>query len=63
MFSVGAFIFVDLAATDGGDDFDSISGADRGLRMPAARDDLAVFFDRDPLALERKLADQIGHPG
>jgi hypothetical protein len=62
MFSVGAFIFVDPAAADRGDDFDAIAGADRGFRVPAAGNDLAVPFDRDALALQRQLADEVGHP-
>jgi hypothetical protein len=60
---VGAFIFLGLAAADGGNDLDSISGADHGFRVSAARNDLAVFFYRDSLALQRQLADEIGHPG
>jgi hypothetical protein len=62
MFSVGAFI-LDLAAADRGDDFDSIASGDHGFRVPAARDDLAILLDRDALALESQLADEIGHPG
>src|SRR5690348_15161491 len=47
IFSVGAFIFGDLTAADGGDHFDSIAGADHGIGVPAAWDDLTILFYRD----------------
>src|SRR4029078_714404 len=52
-----------LTAADGGDHFDSITGADHGFGVPAAWDDLTILFYRDALALERQRADEIGHPG
>ncbi len=51
------------AATDGADDLDPVSGLEGRVAVMAFGHDFSVALDGDPLALERKVADQVGDGG
>ena len=51
------------AAADGADDLEPIAGLEGCVAMATFGHDFSVAFDGDPLAFERKVADQVGDGG
>src|SRR5207249_4785396 len=51
------------AAADGADDLETIAARHRRARIEAARHDLAVALDRDPLARKSQCVHELGDRG